>query len=74
MASTKRQPSLPHQAGKAFARIEPFFDIVLAPPLARGRNVPYVAKITSLVNPQIDPAQMAQILIAIIRENPDRAA
>lgn len=71
---TKRQQPLPHQAGNAFARIEPFLDVVLAPPPAPARDEPYVAKITSGVNPQIDPARMAQILIAIVRENHDRAA
>lgn len=71
---TKLRPSLPHQAGKAFARIEPFLGIVLAQSPGPARNEPYVAKITSLANPHIDPARMAQILLAVVRENHDRAA
>jgi len=73
-AITKLRPSLPHQAGKAFVRIAPFLNVELAPLPKPGRGQPYVAKITSLVNPQIDRARMAQILIAIVRENRDRAA
>jgi hypothetical protein len=73
-AITKLRPSLPHQAGKAFVRIAPFLDVELAPLPMPGRGKPCVAKITSLVNPQIDPTRMAQILIAIVRENHDRAA
>lgn len=74
VAITKARPSLPHQAGKALIRIAPFLDVVLAPLPMPGHGKPYVAKITSLVNPQIDPARMAQILIAVVRENHDRAA
>jgi len=68
-AITKVRPSLPHQAGKAFLRIAPFLDRVLAPVPMTGRGKPYVAKLTSLVNPRIDPARIAQILIAVAREN-----
>lgn len=71
-AITRARPSLPHQAGKAFVRIALFLDVELAPLPMRGK--PYIAKITSLVNPQIDPIRMAQILTAIVRENHDRAA
>ena len=73
-AITKARPSLPHQAGKAFVRIAPFLGVELAPLPMPGRGKLYVAKITSLVNPQIDPAQMAQILITIVREKHDRSA
>ena len=55
-------------------RIALFLDAVLAPLPMPGRGKPYAAKITSLVNPHIDPARMAQILIAIVREGHDRAA
>ena len=71
---TKLRPSLPHQAGKAFVRIAPFLDAAVAPLPKPGRSKPYVVKITSPVNPQIDPARMAQILIAVVRENHERAA
>lgn len=68
-AITKVRPSLPHQAGKAFLLIAPFFDVELAPLPMPDHGKPYVAKITSLVNPHIDPARIAQILIAVAREN-----
>ena len=68
VAITKLRPSLPHQAGKAFVRIAPFLDVVPAPLPSPGRNKPYVVKVTSLVNPQIDPARLAKILIEARRE------
>ena len=71
-AITKLRPSLPHQAGKAFVRIAPFLDVELAPLPMPGRGKPYVAKITSLVNPQIDPARLAKILIEIVRDGSRR--
>lgn len=37
-ATTKRRPSLPHQAGKAFVRIAPFLDVELAPLPMPGRG------------------------------------
>jgi hypothetical protein len=73
-AITKTRPSLPHRAGKAFVRIAPFLDVVPAPLRSPGRGKPYVVKVTSLVNPHIDPARMAQILTAVVRESHDRAA
>ena len=67
-AITRARPSLPHQAGKAFVRIAPFIDVELAPLPMPGRSKPYVVKITSLVNPQIDPVRLARILIDVRRE------
>ena len=74
LAITKHRPSLPHQAGKALVCIAPFLDAILPPVPVTGHGKTYIAKITSLVNPHIDPTRMAQILIAIVRENHDRAA
>ena len=65
---TELRPSLPHQAGKAFVRVAPFLDVVLATLPPPGRGKPYSVKVTSLVNPQIDPARLAKILIEMIRE------
>ena len=70
-AITRARPSLPHQAGKAFVRITPFLDVVPAPLRSPGRGKPYSVKVTSLVNPQIDPARLAKILIDITRERLD---
>ena len=66
---TRVRPSLPHQAGKAFVRIAPFLDVVPAPLRSPGRGKPYVVKITSLVNPKIDPERMARILLDIVRSS-----
>ena len=55
-------------AGKAFVRIAPFLDVELAPLPMPGRGKPYVAKGTTLFNPQIDPARLAKILIDARRE------
>ena len=49
-------------------RIAPFIDVELAPLPMPGRSKPYVVKITSLVNPQIDPVRLARILIDVRRE------
>lgn len=68
-AITKIRPSLPHQAGKAFVRIAPFLDVVPAPLPSPGRGKPYSVKVTSLVNPQIDPERMARILMDIVRSS-----
>lgn len=70
-AITKLRASLPHQGGKAFVRIAPFLDVVPAQLPSPGRGKPYVAKITSLVTPQIDPARLAKILIEVMRERLD---
>lgn len=64
-AITKLRPSLPHQAGKAFVRIAPFLDAILAPLPVPGRGKPYGVKIASLVNPHLDPDRIARILIQL---------
>jgi hypothetical protein len=71
---TRARHSLPHEAGKAFVRIAPFLDAVPAPFRSPVRGKPYVVKVASLVNPHTDPARMAQILTAVVRESHDRAA
>jgi len=73
-AITKCRPSPTNQAGKSFVRIVPFSDVVLAPLPKPTRGKPHVAKITSLLNPHIDPCRMSEILIAIVREDHDGAA
>jgi len=64
----------PNQADKAFVRITPFIDFFLARLPKPTRGKPYVAKITSLLKPHIDPCRMSKTLIATVREDHDGAA
>ena len=67
------QPSLPHRAGKALAKLALFskrLEIYRATPHpnTRKKGSPYDVRVFSQVNPVIDPKVMANILIEIARE------
>jgi len=75
---TARRPSLPHQAGKAFARIRPFLDRQIinktAKPVHYGPRK-WTAKnrrvlVFGQVRPDLDPAEFAQIIIATAKKGP----
>lgn len=75
---SRTRPSLPHQAGRAFARIQPFLDIPMSeistpPPTTsipgkKGRRV----IVFSQVNANIDPVAIANIIIAAAKEDARR--
>lgn len=76
-AVSKAQPSLPQSAGKAFARLRLFSERLAkyraAPhPNTRKKGAPYEARIFSQVNPDIDPKEMARILIEAMKERSRR--
>jgi hypothetical protein len=68
---TLEQPSLPHRAGRAYARIAPFLDGTGVPTPAAtsvvvaGRRKGELRRISVYgeVQPHIDPARIAQILL-----------
>lgn len=75
---TARRPSLPQQAGRAFARIRPFLNMQLDPkpiaPVAErsrtwGTGSRHV-QVLSQVNPELDPKAFAQIIIELARQGP----
>lgn len=75
---TARRSSLPHQAGKAFARIRPFLDRQIinktAKPVQKGPRK-WTAKnrrvlVMSQVNSELDPAEFARIIIAAAKKGP----
>lgn len=75
---TTARLSLPQQAGKAFARIEPFLDrppLVPVPvPMRAGHSKRRQAAvtITSKTHAHIDPARIAKILMDMARESRER--
>lgn len=78
---TLAQPSLPHRAGKVFAKLATFTKRLeayrVAPhPNTRKKGAPHEVRVLSQVNPDIDPKVMAKILIEIARERgrEDRAS
>jgi hypothetical protein len=78
---TQAQPSLPQRAGKAIAALAVFADRLeryrqVPHPSTRKKGSPYEIRILSEVNPDLDPAEFARILIEIARERAlgDRAA
>ena len=80
-AVSRAQPSLPHRAGKAFAKLAVFaerLEIYRATPhpSTRKKGAPYEVRVLSQVNPDIDPKAMAKILIEIAKERgrEDRAS
>ncbi|MEC5152461.1 hypothetical protein [Cryobacterium sp. GrIS_2_6] len=75
---SRTRPSLPHQAGRAFARIQPFLDMPMSeistpPPMT---NIPGKKRrrvsVFSQVNAHIDPAVIAKIIIAAAKEDAHR--
>lgn len=77
-AVTVRRTSLPHQAGKAFARIRPFLDRQIinktAKPVSTGprkwKSKNRRVMVFSQVNPELDPAEFARIIIAAAKKGP----
>jgi len=72
-AVSRSQQSLPHRAGKAFAKPAIFTKRLEAyravpHPKIRKKGVPYEVRVLSEVNPEIDPKLLAQILIEAIKE------
>ena len=72
-AVSKAQPSLPQSAGKAFARLRLFSERLVeyraAPhPNTRKKSAAYEVRVLSEVNPDLDPAEFARILIDKARE------
>lgn len=73
---TARRPSLPHQAGKAFARIRPFLDRQIisktAKPVSQGprkwKSKNRRVLVFGQVRPGLDPAEFAQIIIAAAKK------
>ena len=74
---TTRRPSLPQQAGRAFARIRPFLNMKLDPKPARpvssrrtwnasSRRV----RVFSQVKSELDPKAFAKIVIELARQGP----
>lgn len=73
-AVSRAQPSLPHRAGKAFAKLLTFTKRLEAyravpHPNTRKKGAPYEVRVLSQVNPDIDPNVIAKILIEIAREH-----
>jgi len=78
---SKAQPSLPHRAGKAIAKLETFTKRLEAyrtgpHTSTQKKGVPYKIRVLSQLNPDIDPKLMAKILIEMAREcgREDRAS
>lgn len=75
---TARRPSLPQQAGRAFARIRPFLNMQLEPrPLKPASERPRTwsagsrhVQVLSQVNPELDPNAFAKIIIELARQGP----
>jgi hypothetical protein len=70
---SKAQPSLPHRAGKAIAKLATFTKRLEAyrtgpHTSTRKKGVPYKIRVLSQVNPDIDPKLMAKILIEAMKE------
>lgn len=70
--------SLPQQAGRAFARIRPFLDVEIIPRAAKPKDErpkSWSAKgrrvvVFSQVNPDLDPAKFARIIINAAKQGP----
>ncbi|MDN5275652.1 MAG: hypothetical protein JWN33_301 [Candidatus Saccharibacteria bacterium] len=74
---SQSQPSLPHRAGKAVAKLAVFTDRLeayRARPRVRTRKkgAPYEVRIFSEVNMNIDPVEFARILIQAAKERSDQ--
>ena len=74
---SKAQPSLPHRAGKAIAKLSSFTKELeayrSAPyPNTRKKGAPRNVRVLSQVNPDIDPKAMAEILIEAMKERSHR--
>lgn len=75
---TARRPSLPQQAGRAFARIRPFLNMQLNPrPLKPVSERPRTwsagsrqVRVFSRVNPELDAKAFAKIIIELARQGP----
>lgn len=72
------ESSLPQQVGRAFTRIRPFLDLEIIPEVAKpetDRKRTWTVgkrrvKVFSLVKPELDPAQFAQLIIAAAKKGP----
>ena len=72
-AVSKAQPSLPHRAGKAFAKLALFTQRLevyraVPHPSTRKKGAPNEAHVFSQVNPTVDPKVMVEILIEAMKE------
>lgn len=75
---TARQPSLPQQAGRAFAHIRPFLQLAIEPVAKRPtkqRSRTWTAsnrsvRVLSLVNPQLEAKAFANIIMELARQGP----